>query len=70
MINLPITQKTTYTQVKESKTRKQTKLKSTYKAIIQKIRYVFKDKPIHLNLAKNGRRQIKFIPKIKPMKWE
>jgi 2,3-bisphosphoglycerate-independent phosphoglycerate mutase len=70
MIDLPITHKATLTQVKESKARKQTKLKSIFKPIIQKIRYVFKDKPIHLNLPKNGRRQINFIPKIKPMKWE
>lgn len=70
MIDLPITNKTTLTQIKESKARKQTKLKATFKPIIQKIRYVFKDKPIHLNLAKNRRRQIKFMPKIKPMKWK
>ena len=70
MIDLPITHKTTLTQIKESKARKQTKFKSALKPIIQKIKYVFKDKPIHLNLAKNGRIQIKLIRKIKPLKWK
>jgi hypothetical protein len=46
------------------------KLNTLLKPIIQKIRHVFKYKPIHLNLAENGRRQITFIRKIKPMKWE
>ncbi len=52
------------------KPNKQAKLKTLLKPIIQKINYVLMDKPIHLNLAKNGRRQITFIRKIKPMKWE
>lgn len=70
MMDLPITNKATLTKVKESKPRKQTKFKSALKPLIQKIKYVFKDKPILLNLADNGRRQIKFIRKIKPMEWE
>ncbi|TCP21183.1 hypothetical protein EV195_1223 [Tenacibaculum skagerrakense] len=69
MIDRLITHKATLTQVKESKPRKQTKFKSALKPLIQKIKYVFKDKPIHLNLAKNGRIQITLIRKIKPMKW-
>ena len=52
------------------KPNKQSKLKTLLKPIFQKIRFAFKEKPIHLNLAKNGRSQIKFIRKIKPMKWE
>lgn len=69
MIDLLIAHKATLTQVKGSKPRKQTKIKSALKPIIQKIKYIFKDEPILLNLANNGRRQIKFIRKIKPMKW-
>lgn len=67
---LPITQKTSLTRVEKNNKRRQAKLKSSFNPIIQKIRYAFKDKPIHLILAKNGRRQIKFIRKIKLMKWE
>ena len=52
------------------KPNKQTKLKTLLKPIIQKIKFVFKDKSIPVNLAKNGRSQIKFKRKIKPMKWE
>ncbi len=52
------------------KPNKKAKLKTLLKPIFQKIRSAFKDKPIHLNFAKNGRRQITFIQKIKPMKWE
>jgi hypothetical protein len=70
MTTLPITQEATLSQIKEGKPRKQTKLKFTFKPIIQKIKCFFKDEPMLLNLAKNGRTQIKFIPKIKPMKWE
>ncbi|MCK7590943.1 hypothetical protein M0G43_10200 [Subsaxibacter sp. CAU 1640] len=55
---------------KGTKPNKQAQLKTLLKPIIQKIRFAIKDKPIHLNLAKNGRSQIKFIRKIKPMKWE
>ena len=55
---------------KSIKPNKKAKLKTLLKPIFQKIRFAFKDKPIHLNLAKNGRRQITFIQKIKPMKWE
>jgi hypothetical protein len=64
-INYAITSKE-----KSIKPNKQVKLKTQLKAIIQKIIYVLMDKPIHLNLAENGRRQITFIRKIKPMKWE
>ena len=70
MTTLLITHKTTVTTFKESKPTRRAKLKSLFKPIIQKIKYFFDHQPTPLNLAKNGRSQIKFTRKIKPMKWE
>ncbi len=49
--------------------KKQLKTTVVIEPFVQNIINDLKAKPVHLNIAQNGRKQIKFIRRLKPMKW-
>lgn len=49
--------------------KKQLKTTVVIEPFVKNIINVLKDKPVHLNIAQNGRKQMKFIRRLKPMKW-
>ncbi len=49
--------------------KKQLKTTVVIEPFVKNIINNLKDKPIHLNIAQNERKQIKFIRRLQPMKW-